>query len=160
MSLETALAHLESFGRADQVLITPGSSATVAEAAAAFGVGPERIAKTLSFALDEDSCALVVMAGDARTDNAAFKAQFGRKASMLKGESVERLTGHAVGGVCPFANPESATVWLDTSLRRFDTVFPAAGSANSAIELTCEELEELSGASGWVTVSRLPENDS
>ena len=157
MSLDSVRDHLSRFGRADDIKVTPGSSATVAEAAEAFGVEPARIAKTLSFRGDTpDSCVLVVMAGDARTDNAAFKATFGRKASMLKADEVEELTGHRVGGVCPFANPESATTYLDTSLKRFDTVFPAAGSADSSIELTPSDLEELSGAADWVTVSRLP----
>ena len=157
VSVESARIHLKQFGRGDDIKLSTESSATVAQAAAAFGIEPERIAKTLSFRVDSDSCVLVVMAGDARTDNALFKARFGRKASMVKAEDVERLTGHPVGGVCPFANPDSAEVWLDTSLLRFDTVFPAAGSANSAIELTCDELLEFSGAKGWVSVSKLPE---
>jgi prolyl-tRNA editing enzyme YbaK/EbsC (Cys-tRNA(Pro) deacylase) len=157
MSIESVRALLAHRGREGDVLRTPGSSATVAEAAAAFGVEPPRIAKTLSFRGDSPgACLLVVMAGDARIDNAAFKATFGRKATMLKADEVEEQTGHPVGGVCPFANPVSATVHLDTSLKRFDTVFPAAGSADSAIELTPQELEELSGAAGWVTVSRVP----
>jgi len=157
MSIESVREHLTARGR-DDILRTPGSSATVTEAAEAFGVEPARIAKTLSFRGDSpDSCVLVVMAGDARTDNAAFKATFGRKASMLKADEVERLTGHPVGGVCPFANPESATVHLDTSLRRFTTVFPAAGSPDSAVEVSPDDLETLSGASGWVTVSKLPD---
>ncbi|MFO6453872.1 MULTISPECIES: YbaK/EbsC family protein [unclassified Aeromicrobium] len=156
MSIESVQDFLSEHGRGGDIRRTDGSSATVAEAAAAFGVEPARIAKTLSFRGDSpDTCVLVVMAGDARTDNAAFKARFGRKASMLKADEVEALTGHPVGGVCPFANPESATVFLDTSLKRFDTVFPAAGSPDSAIELTPAELEDLSGASAWVTVSRL-----
>lgn len=156
MSIESVQEFLSEHGRGGAIRRTDGSSATVAEAAAAFGVEPARIAKTLSFRGDSpETCILVVMAGDARTDNAAFKARFGRKATMLKADEVEALTGHPVGGVCPFANPESATVFLDTSLKRFDTVFPAAGSADSAIELTPAELEVLSGASAWVTVSRL-----
>lgn len=156
MSIESVQAFLSEHGRGDDVRRTDGSSATVAEAAAAFGVEPARIAKTLAFRGDSaDTCVLVVMAGDARTDNAAFKARFGRKATMLKADEVEMLTGHPVGGVCPFANPASATVFLDTSLKRFDTVFPAAGSADSAIELTPSELEILSRATAWVTVSRL-----
>lgn len=156
MSIESVQEFLSEHGRGGDIRRTDGSSATVAEAAAAFGVEPARIAKTLSFRGDSpETCILVVMAGDARTDNAAFKARFGRKATMLKADEVEALTGHPVGGVCPFANPDSATVFLDTSLKRFDTVFPAAGSADSAIELTPAELEVLSGASAWVTVSRL-----
>lgn len=157
MSIESVRAYLTARGR-DDILLTPGSSATVAEAAAAFGVEPARIAKTLSFRGDSpDSCVLVVMAGDARTDNAAFKATFGRKATMLKADEVEGLTGHPVGGVCPFANPASATIHLDTSLQRFSTVFPAAGSPDSAIEVSIDDLQALSGAVGWVTVSKLPD---
>lgn len=157
MSIESVREFLTGHGRAGDILQTAGSSATVAEAAEAFGVEPARIAKTLSFRGDSpDTCVLVVIAGDARTDNAAFKATFGRKATMLRADEVEALTGHPVGGVCPFANPANAAVHLDTSLKRFDTVFPAAGSADSAIELTPAELEDLSGAAGWVTVSRLP----
>ncbi len=159
MSLESVREHLAAHGRDGDIRQTDGSSATVAEAAAAFGVEAARIAKTLSFRGDtSDTAILVVMAGDARTDNAAFKATFGRKASMLKADEVERLTGHPVGGVCPFANPSTATIYLDTSLKRFRTVFPAAGSPDSAIELTPGELEELSGAAGWVTVSRIPQD--
>lgn len=157
MSIESVREFLSDHGRGGDIRRTSGSSATVAEAAEAFGVEPARIAKTLSFRGDSpDTCVLVVMAGDARTDNAAFKATFGRKATMLKADEVEALTGHPVGGVCPFANPATATVHLDTSLKRFDSVFPAAGSPDSAIELTPAELEDLSGAAGWVTVSRLP----
>lgn len=159
MTMETVRAFLADCGRAQDIRQSHLSSATVAEAAEAFGVELERIAKTLSFTGgDEKSCLLIVMAGDARTDNAAFKARFGRKASMLKADVVENLTGHAVGGVCPFANPTSAEVWLDTSLQRFGTVFPAAGSADSAIELTLDDLAELSQARGWVAVSKLPES--
>lgn len=156
MPIDTVRDHLARHGREDAIVRTSGSSATVTEAAEAFGVEPARIAKTLSFRTeDPDSCVLVVMAGDARTDNAAFKATFGFKARMLCADEVERLTGHPVGGVCPFANPESATVHLDTSLQRFTTVFPAAGSPDSAVEVSPAELEALSGAAGWVTVSKL-----
>ncbi len=157
MSVESARSHLEKFGRGDDIMISEASSATVAEAAEAFGIKPEWIAKTLSFRGEGDTCLLVVMAGDARTDNALFKARFGHKASMVKADDVERLTGHPVGGVCPFANPDSAEVWLDSSLLRFDHVYPAAGSTNSAIKLTCDELLEFSQARGWVSVSKLPE---
>lgn len=156
MASDAVRQYLSERGR-DDVLHTDGSSATVAEAAAAFGVAPERIAKTLSFrGTSPGTCDLVVMAGDARTDNAAFKAHFGRKASMLKADEVLPLTGHPVGGVCPFATGDHATVWLDTSLQRFTTVFPAAGSPDSAIEVSLEDLAALSEAAGWVTVSRLP----
>lgn len=157
MSIETARAHLARFGRAADVIETSGSSATVELAAAELGVEPARIAKTLAFAGDEpDTCDLVVTAGDVRIDNAAFKRTFGRKARMLKGEEVERLTGHAPGGVCPFANADGARVHLDESLHRFSTLFPAVGNAASAIELTPAEIEEISGAVGWVSVTKDP----
>ncbi|GAA3800041.1 YbaK/EbsC family protein [Cellulomonas soli] len=157
MSLERARQHLERFGLGDAIVVTERSSATVDLAAEALGVAPERIAKTLSFRAGEpDRAVLVVMAGDARVDNGAFRQAFGLKARMLAGDEVEQLTGHAPGGVCPFGNPESATVYLDTSLRRFESVFPACGSASSAIELTCDVLHEVTGGAPWVTVSRLP----
>lgn len=157
MSLDSARAHLAAFGRDQDVIRAVGSSATVELAAQALGVAPQRIAKTLSFrGADPGTALLVVVAGDARVDNAAFKAAFGVKARMLAGDEVPRLTGHEPGGVCPFANPPSARVYLDTSLQRFATVFPACGDAASAIELTCDELAALGGATGWVTVTRLP----
>ena len=157
MSLETARAHLAGYGRDGDVIETAHSSATVELAAAALGVAPQRIAKTLSFrGPDPDTAILVVAAGDARVDNAAFKAAFGLKARMLVADEVLRLTGHEPGGVCPFGNPPAATVFLDMSLRRFETVFPACGNAASAIELTCDELAELGRAQGWVTVTTVP----
>ena len=157
MSLETARAHLAGYGRAGDVIETAHSSATVELAAAALGVAPQRIAKTLSFrGPSPETAILVVAAGDARVDNAAFKAAFGLKARMLAADEVLSLTGHEPGGVCPFGNPPAATVYLDTSLQRFDTVFPACGSAASAIELTCDELALLGGARGWVTVTTIP----
>lgn len=150
-------SHLAAYGRADDVIVTAESSATVELAARALGVEPQRIAKTISLRGAEPGTAiLVVLAGDARLDNAAFKRTFGAKARMLAGDEVEALTGHAPGGVCPFGNPPAATVYLDTSLQRFDTVFPACGDAASAIELTCDELAEVGRSAGWVTVSTLP----
>ena len=122
-------------------------------AALALGVEGKRIAKTMSFAKD-DTCILVVAAGDARVDNAKFKHTFGMKAKMLAFDDVEPLVGHAVGGVCPFAINDGVEVFLDESLKRFDTVFPACGSSNSAIELTCEELERYSAAKSWVDVCK------
>lgn len=157
MSLETARAHLAGYGRDGDVIETAHSSATVELAAAALGVAPQRIAKTLSFrGAAPETAILVVAAGDARVDNAAFKAAFGLKARMLVADEVLRLTGHEPGGVCPFGNPPAATVFLDTSLQRFDTVFPACGNAASAIELTCDELALLGRADGWVTVTTIP----
>ena len=138
----------------DRILEFDVSSATVALAAEAVGCAPERIAKTLSF-LVNGGAVLVVAAGDARVDNPKFKAQFHTKAKMLTPEEVVNLVGHAVGGVCPFAVNEGVKVYLDESLRRFETVFPACGSSNSAIELTLSELEQLSGGE-WIDVCKLP----
>ncbi|MPN08271.1 hypothetical protein SDC9_155553 [bioreactor metagenome] len=132
------------------------SSATVELAAAALGCEPARIAKSLSFLVQERPV-LVVAAGDARVDNARFKAQFQVKAKMLSHDEVEELVGHPVGGVCPFGVRPGVEIYLDESLRRFDTVFPACGSANSAIEVTVTELERYSGSLGWVAVCKTPQ---
>lgn len=158
MSIDVARAHLARFGRDGDIRELSTSIATVELAAAALGVEPALIAKTISL-YDEDRTAaiLVVAAGDAKVANAKFKARFGIKARMLAPEDVEPLTGHAIGGVCPFGNPASAQVWLDESLKRFDTVYPAAGSASSAIGLTLADLETVSEAHGWVDVTKLPE---
>ena len=153
MSIETVRAYFKTCGREGDVLEFPVSSATVELAAQALGVIPARIAKTLSF-LVEDRCILILAAGDAKIDNKKYTAQFHTKAKMLLAGRVEPLTGHAVGGVCPFANPEGTTAYLDVSLKRFDTVFPAAGSPNSAIELSCAELEAFSHSAGWVDVCK------
>ncbi|HIV25434.1 MAG TPA: YbaK/EbsC family protein [Candidatus Scatomonas pullistercoris] len=155
MAIEKVRDYLKQYGREKDIKEFEASSATVELAAKAVGVEPARIAKTLSFCgKEEGSCILVVTAGDRKVDNSKFKHFFGMKAKMPKGEEVEALTGHAIGGVCPFANPAGASVYLDESLKRFDTVFPAAGSANSAIELTCEELFALSRAREWVDVCK------
>ena len=153
MSIETVRAYFKTCGREGDVLEFPVSSATVELAAQALGVIPARIAKTLSF-LVEDRCILILAAGDAKIDNKKYKAQFHTNAKMLLAGQVEPLTGHAVGGVCPFALPEDTTAYLDVSLKRFDTVFPAAGSPNSAIELSCAELEAFSHSAGWVDVCK------
>lgn len=129
------------------------SSATVELAAAAVQCEPQRIAKTLAFMVDGHAV-LVVTAGDAKIDNPKYKAQFGTKAKMLSPEEVETMVGHAVGGVCPFAVNEGVEVYLDVSLKRFQTVFPACGSSNSAIELTIPELERYSGHTGWIDVCK------
>ena len=147
--------YLKDFGADGRILVFPVSSATVELAAKALGTAPARIAKTLSFRL-ASGVILVVLAGDAKTDNRKYRETFGEKARMLDREEAEALVGHAVGGVCPFAVNEGVKVYLDVSLKRFATVFPAAGSANSAIELTPEELEKFSRASGWVDVGKLP----
>ncbi|MBO4853804.1 MAG: YbaK/EbsC family protein [Oscillospiraceae bacterium] len=155
MSIEKVRAYLKAYEVADRIQEFSVSSATVELAALALGVEGARIAKTLSFKADERTI-LVVAAGDAKVDNGKYKAQFGIKAKMLTpDEAVERI-GHAVGGVCPFALPAGVETYLDASLRRFDTVFPAAGSAASALELTCDELERCCGDSftAWVDVCK------
>ena len=152
MSIEKAKAHLSRWNRDADVQEHALSSATVELAAKALGTEPCRIAKTLSF-LNGDRTILLVAAGDARVDSSRFKKTFGvKKVKMVPAEEVEARTGHAVGGVCPFGLPEGVDVYLDESLRRFRTVFPACGSANSSIELTLPELEEYPGAAGWVDV--------
>lgn len=156
MSIDLVKQYLSRWGRDGDVREFPVSSATVELAAAALNVEPGRIAKTLSF-VKEDGCLLVVAAGNVRVDNAKFKQAFGFKARMLSPDLVPDKTGYAVGGVCPFALPETAEVYLDQSLREFSTVFPACGSSNSAIELTKEELEDYSGSKGWVDVCKRKE---
>ena len=153
MSIERVKAFFAGKGMADRVLEFDVSSATVELAAAALGCEECRIAKTLSFHVD-DRVVLVVMAGDVKIDNQKYKAFFGTKAKMLAFEEAPVLIGHAVGGVCPFAVNEGVEVWLDESLKRFETVFPACGSSNSAIELTNEELEKYSKSIGWVDVCK------
>ena len=155
MSIEKARTHLARFGADGRVLEFDESSATVELAAHALGVEPERIAKTLSFKLG-DGAVLVVAAGDARVDNRKFKDRFGMKAKMPTADEVLTLVGHPVGGVCPFGINEGVPVYLDESLRRFKTVFPAVGSGNSAIELTLDELRMFSRAIDWVDVCKLP----
>ena len=157
MSIEAAKAYLTRFGIADRVQEFSVSSATVDLAAQALGCEPCRIAKTLSFLVD-GRAVLIVAAGDARIDNHKYKAQFGTKARMLTPDEAVSLVGHAVGGVCPFGVRDGVTVFLDTSLKRFETVFPACGSSNSAIELSIPELEQFSGFTAWVDVCRLPQN--
>ncbi len=153
MSIERVKAYFAGCGMADRILEFPVSSATVELAAAALGCEGCRIAKTLSFMVDGGPV-LIVTAGDARVDNGKFKAFFHTKARMLSVEDAAALVGHAVGGVCPFAVNEGVTTYLDVSLRRFDTVFPACGSANSAIELTLPELEKHSDARAWIDVCK------
>lgn len=153
MSIERVKAYFASVGLADRVREFDVSSATVELAALALGCEGKRIAKTLSF-MGPVGPLLVVAAGDARIDNAKFKAQFGLKAKMLTPEQAVELVGHAVGGVCPFAVNEGVEVWLDESLKRFETVFPACGSSNSAIELTIPELEKYAAPKGWVDVCK------
>ena len=151
MSIDRVRDYFRAFGMEDRILEFDSSSATVALAAAAIRCEPCRIAKTLSF-LVNDRPILIVAAGDVRIDNPKYKAQFGTKARMIPPEDAERLVGHAVGGVCPFAVPESTDVYLDVSLKRFDVVYPACGNASSAIGLTIAELETVSRSSGWIDV--------
>ena len=153
MSIERVKTYLAGYGYEDKILEFDVSSATVALAAQALGCEECRIAKSLSF-LVEDKAILIVAAGDARIDNPKYKAFFGTKAKMLTAEQAVEMVGHAVGGVCPFGVNEGVTVYLDESLRRFETVFPACGSSNSAIELTIPELEKLSGFTRWVDVCK------
>lgn len=153
MSIEKVRAYFKQYGMEGRVLEFPVSSATVELAAQALGCEPCRIAKTLSF-LVEGRAILIVAAGDAKVDNHKYKAQFGAKAKMLSADEVTALVGHAVGGVCPFAVNKGVTVYLDESLKRFETVYPACGSSNSAIELTIPELEQYSGFTGWIDVCK------
>lgn len=156
MSIEKVRAYFTTLGIEKRILEFDVSSATVELAAKALNTEGKRIAKTLSF-LVRDKAVLVVTAGDAKIDNKKYKAFFGAKAKMLSPEQVTELIGHAVGGVCPFAVNEGVDVFLDESLKRFQTVFPACGSSNSAIELTIPELEKYSGFKEWVDVCKLPE---
>ena len=144
MAIEKVREYFAGRGMADRILEFDSSSATVELAAQALSCEPRRIAKSLSFMLGEEPI-LVVTAGDAKVDNAKYKAKFGKKAKMLTPDEVVQFIGHAIGGVCPFAVYDGVTVYLDESLKRFSTVFPACGSSNSAIELTIPELEEHSG---------------
>ena len=153
MAIERVKAFFAQYGIENRVREFDVSSATVDLAAQALGCEPCRIAKTLSFLVDGRAI-LIVAAGDAKIDNPKYKARFGTKARMLTPEEAVTLVGHAVGGVCPFAVNEGVTVYLDESLKRFPTVFPACGSSNSAIELTIPELEAYSGFTAWVDVCK------
>lgn len=156
MSIERAREYLKQYNMEDRILEFDVSSATVELAAQALHCEPKRIAKTLSFKVGEDAI-LIVAAGDAKVNNAKYKAQFGTKAKMLSPDEVETLVGHAVGGVCPFGINDGVKVYLDESLKRFETAFPACGSSNSAIEMSMEDLEKYSGYEQWVDVCKLPE---
>ena len=158
MAIDKVREYFRQFGLEDKVLEFDVSSATVDLAAQAVGVEGARICKTLSFKDKDGGCILIQAAGDARIDNRKFKDKFHLKAKMLTAEEVVEFTGHAIGGVCAFAieNP-NVKVYTDESLKRFDTVFPACGSSNSAIEFTCDELFRYSNAIEWVDVCKLPE---
>lgn len=153
MSIERVRTYFREQGIEERIRELAASSATVELAAAALGCEPQRIAKTLSFLVDGHAI-LVVAAGDAKIDNAKYKARFGTKARMLAPQEAEEMVGHAVGGVCPFAVNEGVEIYLDISLKRFATVFPACGSSNSAIELTIPEMEKYSGSGTWVDVCK------
>lgn len=154
MAIDKVKAYFKEFGMDGRIQEFEVSSATVALAARALNCEECRIAKTLSFHVN-DKVVLIVAAGDAKIDNPKYKAQFQSKAKMLAFEEAENLIGHAVGGVCPFAVKEGVEVYLDDSLKRFETVFPACGSSNSAIELTLEELEKYSNSLAWIDVCKL-----
>ena len=156
MSIEKVREYFRGLGIEDRILEFDVSSATVELASQALGCAPARIAKTLSFMVSGNAI-LIVAAGDTKIDNAKYKAEFGTKAKMLSPEEASDLVGHAVGGVCPFAVNEGVKVYLDESLKRFDTVYPACGSSNSAIELTIPELCKYSGYEKWVDVCKLVE---
>ena len=153
MSIVRVREYFRQYGIEDRIMEFATSSATVELAAEAVGCEPARIAKTLSFKVG-DTPVLIVAAGDAKIDNPKYKAQFHTKAKMLTREEVEEKIGHAVGGVCPFAVNEGVEIYLDKSLKRFETVYPAAGSSNSAIQMTMEELEKYSGSSRWIDVCK------
>ena len=153
MSFERVKNYLAPFGLADRCIDLKDSSATVALAAQALGTEEARIAKTRSFLLD-DTPLIVVVAGDARVDNHKFKETFHKKAKMIPGADCEKYIGHRPGGVCPFDLPDTVPVYLDVSMKRFDIVYPAAGTDHSAVKLTLEELEKASRSRGWVDVCK------
>ena len=153
MSLEKAKKYLEEKGYADHVIELEDSSATVQLAAQALGVEPGMIAKTMSFLIGEEAI-LILTEGTAKVDNRKYKDTFHMKAKMIPFEEVENWIGHAPGGVCPFGIKEGIKVYLDESLKQFDTVYPAAGNDHSAVKLTIAELEEVAGAVGWVNVCK------
>ncbi|MBQ8028465.1 MAG: YbaK/EbsC family protein [Clostridia bacterium] len=158
MAIEKVREYFKAFGMEERILEFSVSSATVELAAQALGVEGKRIAKSLSFLVDE-AAILVIAAGDARINNGKFKAEFHTKAKMLTPDQVYSLIGHSIGGVCPFGINEGVRVFLDESLKRFETVFPACGSSNSAIELNIEELEKYSRFEKWVDVCKIPEEN-
>ena len=153
MSIEKVREYLKKYNKDNDILEMKQSTATVELAALALGTESARIAKSLSFQ-DDESAMIIVVAGDAKIDNKKFKSEFGFKAKMLTPEDAIKFTGHAVGGVCPFALPSDVKVFLDESMKRFSTMFPACGSSNSAIEVTLSELEEYSRSQKWIDVCK------
>ena len=156
MAFDKGKLHLETYGLADRVMVFDVSSATVEAAALAVGCEEAKIAKTLSFLVDEKPI-LIVTAGDAKIDNKKYKGNFHAKAKMVPFDSVEEIIGHAAGGVCPFGINEGIDVYLDESLKRFEIVYPACGSGNSAVKLTIPELELSSNYKEWIDVCKIPE---
>ena len=154
MSLESVREHFKQWDKENDIMVFESSSATVQEAAETIGVAPAQIAKTLSFRGKDDHAILVITAGDAKIDNKKFRETFTFKARMLSPDEVLEQTGHPVGGVCPFGLKNDLDVFLDVSLKRFEKVYPACGSTNSAIELTLDELEQFSSAKAWVDVCK------
>jgi len=154
MSEQSVKEYLKQYNMDNKIITLPNSTATVVLAAQALGCEEARIAKTLSFELT-DKCILIVAAGDTKIDNSKYKAEFGEKAKMIPFEEVEEKIGHPVGGVCPFAVKDSVDIYLDESMKRFTTVFPACGSTNNAIELTPEELEKTTNYIKWIDVCKL-----
>ncbi len=157
MSVEVVKKYFEGTELEGKVLEFEESSATVELAAAAVGTDPDRIAKTLSYILEEGPI-LIVMSGKSRLDNRKYKDTFHKKAKMIPFDEVEDLVGHPPGGVCPFAVKDGVSIYLDESLKKHETVFPAAGSGNSAIEMTMKQLEEFTKEPKWIDVSKMPEN--
>ena len=153
MSVLSVREHLKKYNMEDRIITVPTSSATVAEAALALGTEEARIAKTLSFKL-KDRCILIVVKGDVKIDNSKYKHTFGEKAHMLSFDEKKKKIGHPVGGVCPFGVNDGVSIYLDESLKRFTTVFPACGNTNNAIEVSIPELEEVTGYTGWVDVCK------
>lgn len=154
MAIEKVKEFFKQYGIEDRVLEFNVSSATVELAAQALGCQPERIAKSITMNVD-GACVMIIAAGDVKIDNSKYKAEFSTKAKMLTPDEALSMTGHAVGGICPFAINEGCKVFLDESLKRFDFVYPACGSSNSAIKLTIEELEKYSGYIKWIDVCKI-----
>lgn len=153
MSIDKVREYMKQFSRENDIMEFPVSSATVALAAEALNVIPARITKTLALK-NGDGCMVIAVAGDGKIDNHKFKGEYGFKAKMLSPDETLEMTGHAIGGVCPFALPEGVKTYCDVSLKRFDTVFPACGSSNSAIEVTCDQLFEYSKSEKWVDICK------
>lgn len=158
MAIDNVRKYLERYEKSNEILEFDVSSATVELAAAALNVEPAMIAKTIALK-NGDSCVLVVTAGDTKIDNKKFKSFFSFKAKMLSPEDTLNFTGHKIGGVCPFAIDDNINIYLDTSLQRFDYVYPACGSSNSAIKLSCNELLDISQAKAWIDVCNVREEN-